>query len=97
LEVKKMQKRTFYFFGLLIILLFGSSMVLGAESNFCPDPSSKGQTVLDLPQVENPALRQAQGGERSRTTVGGEEILVSGKSVSVKRNQVLLEIAEGTW
>jgi hypothetical protein len=84
LEVKKMQKRTFYFFGLLIILLFGSSMVLGAESNFCPDPSSKGQTVLDLPQVENPA-------------VGGEEILVSGKSVSVKRNQVLLEIAEGTW
>jgi len=79
-----MQKRMFYFFGLLIILLFGVSMVLGAESNFCPDPSSKGQTVLDLPQVENPA-------------VGGEEILVSGKSASVKRNQVLLEIAEGTW
>jgi len=79
-----MQKRTFYFFGLLIILLFGSSMVLGAESNFCPDPSSKGQTILDLPQVENPA-------------VGGEEILVSGKSASVKRNQVLLEIATGTW
>jgi hypothetical protein len=83
LEVKKMQKRTFCFFGLLVILLFGSSRV-GAESNFCPDPSGKGQTVLDLPLGENPAL-------------GGKEILVSEKSASIKRNQVLLEVAEGTW
>ena len=27
----------------------------------------------DNQNVENPALRQAQGGERSRTTKGGEE------------------------
>jgi len=47
-----MQRRISYLLGLLIILLFGSSIVLRADSNVCPVGSTQDQTVLDLPQKE---------------------------------------------
>jgi hypothetical protein len=48
--VKKVKKRTFYLFGLLIILFLGSSIVLGGDAGYCPDPFSK--VILDQPQEE---------------------------------------------
>jgi hypothetical protein len=55
-----MQKRTFYLLGLLIILFFGSSIVLGGDAGVCPVPSPQMQTTLDLPQPEGgSALEQA--------------------------------------
>jgi len=61
-----MRRRTLYLLGLLVILLFGSSIVLGAELNFCPDPSSEDQTVLSSPTevvtipAENPYVKRNQ-------------------------------------
>jgi len=74
--VKKVKKRTFYLFGLLIILFLGSSIVLGGDAGYCPDPFSQDKVILDQPQ---------------------EEVLTLGTNFSISRNQVLLEIATGTW
>lgn len=46
LEVEKMQKRTCYVLGLLIVLFLGSSIVLGGDSGVCPLPSRNNQAVL---------------------------------------------------
>jgi hypothetical protein len=55
-----MQKRTFYLLGFLMILFFGSSIVLGGDAGVCPVPYSQMQTTLDLPQPEGgAALEQA--------------------------------------
>jgi hypothetical protein len=54
-----MKKRTFYVLGGLIILLFGSTIMLRAGSDVCPVQSPQMQTTLDLPQEEgSSALEQ---------------------------------------
>jgi hypothetical protein len=50
-----MQKRTSYFLGFLIILFFGSSIVLGGDSGVCPLPSTSDQTILSSP-AEQPGI-----------------------------------------
>jgi len=61
-----MQKRILYFLGFFMILLFGSSIVLGAESNVCPVGSIQDQTVLSSPTevvtipAENPYVKRNQ-------------------------------------
>ena len=44
-----MQKRTLYMLGVIIILVFGSSIVLGGDSGVCPLPSTSDQTILSSP------------------------------------------------
>ena len=61
-----MKKRTFYLLGILIILFFGSSIVLGGDSSVCPVQSPPMQTTLDLPQQEEgAALEQAASIQRN--------------------------------
>lgn len=49
-----MSKRTCYLLGILILLVFGSSVAFGIDTKVCPVGSTEGQTVLDLPQKETP-------------------------------------------
>jgi hypothetical protein len=51
-EDKKMQQRKLYLWGLLIILFFGSSVALWADSGVCPIHPTADKAILDLPQEE---------------------------------------------
>ena len=47
-----MQKRTAYFLGFLMVLFFGSSIVVLADSGVCPLHPTDKDVVLDVPQEE---------------------------------------------
>lgn len=53
-----MQMRMSYLLELLIVLLFGSSIVLWADSGVCPIHFTEDKVMLDLPQEEVFTLRE---------------------------------------
>jgi len=61
-----MQKRMRYVLFFLIISVFGSGVLLSADSNFCPLPSTGGKATVDLPQEKVLAPEKSYSVERNQ-------------------------------